>query len=160
MSLSIPREVAQQLGYYVYLYIDPRSGKPFYVGKGQGERALSHLSAHSESRKTRTLKELRSENLEPRLDIRAHGLPDEETAFRIEAATIDLLGLDKLTNEKHGWHSCRVPLSELIIHYSAEQVDIEDPVLLIHVNNLYRRGISTQELYEATRGVWKLEPTA
>ena len=44
MTLSIPREVARQLGYYVYLYIDPRSKRPFYVGKGQGERVLSHLS--------------------------------------------------------------------------------------------------------------------
>lgn len=43
-DLEIRPEVAHRLGYYVYLYIDPRDGQPFYVGKGQGERALSHLS--------------------------------------------------------------------------------------------------------------------
>lgn len=160
MSLSIPREVAQQLGYYVYLYIDPRSGKPFYVGKGKGKRALSHLNEKGESRKTQTIKELRSENLEPQLDILAHGLPDEEITFKIEAAVIDLLG-DELTNERRGWRSVqfgRMPLSESVIHYSAEHVDIEDPVLLIRINNLYRHGMSDLELYEATRGVWILGP--
>lgn len=123
---------------------------------------MSHLSAHGESRKTRTLEELRSENLEPRLDILAHGLHDEETALRIEAAAIDLLGLDELTNEVRGWRSLqlgRVPLSELVTYYAAEPVgDIMEPALLIRINRLYRHGMSTQELYEATRGVWKLGP--
>ena len=31
----IPHEVAQHLGYYVYMYIYPRTSTPFYVGKGQ-----------------------------------------------------------------------------------------------------------------------------
>src|SRR5690242_20018084 len=44
-DLRIRPEVAARLGFYVYLYIDPRTGKPFYVGKGQGSRALAHLSA-------------------------------------------------------------------------------------------------------------------
>lgn len=156
---KIPSEVANQLGYYVYLYVDPRSGKPFYVGKGKSERVFSHLSAHWESKKDEVISELHSLGLEPRLDILAHGLPDEETALRIEAAIIDLLGIDELTNEVRGWRSIqlgRVTLSELITYYAAEHVDIVDPVLLIRINNLYRRGMSDLELYEATRGVWKL----
>ena len=28
----IPPEVAEHLGFYVYLYVDPRDGKVFYVG--------------------------------------------------------------------------------------------------------------------------------
>ena len=47
-SLAIPPEVADRLGYYVYLYIDPRSDRPFYVGKGQGRRILAHLSAEDQ----------------------------------------------------------------------------------------------------------------
>jgi hypothetical protein len=31
---------------------------------------------------------------------------------------------------------------------------IDDAVLLIRINQLYRYGITAQELYEATRGVW------
>jgi uncharacterized protein len=161
MEPSIPSEVARSLGYYVYLYIDPRSDKPFYVGKGKGRRMLAHLSARGESRKAKILEELREASLQPRLDILAHALADEESALRIEAAVIDLLGLDDLTNSVRGWRSIqlgRMSLEELISYYAAKPVTIEDPVLLIRINRLYRHGMSAKELYEATRGVWKVGP--
>lgn len=154
-----PPEVAHRLGYYVYLYVDPRNGQPFYVGKGQGDRALSHLSEEAESRKCARIAELRGEGKEPRIDILAHALRDEETAFRIEAAVIDLFGLDVLTNEVRGWRSLelgRIPLSELKMYYAAKPVDVEVPALLIRINRLYRYNMTPEELYEATRGVWKL----
>ncbi len=97
-TFNIPPEVASRLGYYVYLYIDPRSGKPFYVGKGQGHRVLSHLNLEGDSIKADILQELKQHGLEPQIDILAHALPDEETAFRIEAAVIDFLGIDELSN--------------------------------------------------------------
>jgi hypothetical protein len=142
-----------------YLYIDPRDNRVFYVGKGQGERVLAHLSAEGESRKVRVLEELKQQGLVPRIDILTHQLPDEETAFRIEAAIIDLLGLGELTNEVRGWRSVqlgRLPLSELIVYYAAQPVEVIDPALLIRINRLYRHNMPANELYEATRGVWKL----
>jgi uncharacterized protein len=145
--LSIPREVARRLGYYVYLYVDPRSNRPFYVGKGCGERVLAHLSATGDTRKAQVLNELRVAGLEPRLEILAHGLADEETALRIEAAVIDLCGLGDLTNEVRGWRS---------IQLAAKPVTVTHPALLIRINRLYRHGMAEHELYEATRGVWKL----
>lgn len=156
---SIPPEVAHHLGYYVYLYVDPRTEKPFYVGKGQGERVLAHLGAAGDSMKARILGELRAEGLEPRLDILAHGLADEETALRIEAAVIDLLGIDKLANNVRGVRSLqfgRLPISELVAYYAAPPVTILDPVLLIRINSLYRHGMSARELYDVTRGIWKI----
>ena len=81
MSLSIPPDVARHLGYYVYLYIDPRDGHVFYVGKGQGGRAIAHLSVEGETRKKRFLEELKQQGLEPRIDILAHQLPNEEIRF-------------------------------------------------------------------------------
>lgn len=159
LPANIPPEVAFHLGYYVYLYIDPRSGKPFYVGKGQGQRALSHLSAEGESRKVRILQELKQQGIMPQIDILAHALPNEETAFRIEAAIIDLFGLDHLSNAARGWRSIqlgRMPLKELVTYYAATPVEIEDPALLIRINKMYRHGMSATELYEVTRGVWKL----
>jgi hypothetical protein len=156
---SIAPEVALHLGYYVYLYTDPRSGKPFYVGKGRGQRALSHLSAEGESRKVNLLRELKEQGLVPQIDILAHALPDEETALRIEASVIDLLGLDGLSNEVRGWRSIqlgRMSLKELVMYYAATPVDIDDPVLLIRINRLYRHGMLSLDLYEATRGVWKV----
>lgn len=159
MPFFMPPAVAQRLGYYVYLYIDPRNGRVFYVGKGQGERALTHLLAEGESRKARVIGELRQAGIEPQIDILAHGLPDEETALRIEAAVIDLYGLGELTNMVRGWRSVelgRVPLSELITYYAAVPVEVTDPALLIRINRLYRHGMPKRELYEVTRGVWKL----
>src|SRR5262245_6652747 len=82
----LPAGVAERLGYYVYLYVDPRSNKPFYVGKGKGQRVLAHLSASGESRKAQVIAELKALGLQPRLEILAHALPSEETALRIEAA--------------------------------------------------------------------------
>jgi hypothetical protein len=158
-GLQIPPEVAHRLGYYVYLYIDPRNEQPFYVGKGQGGRALSHLSEEAESRKCARIAELRAVGKEPRIDILAHGLRDEETAFRIEAAVIDLFGLDALTNEVRGWRSLevgRIPLAELTMYYAATPVAVEVPALLIRINRLYRHNMTALELYEATRGVWIL----
>jgi len=40
---SLPPEVAERLGpFYVYLLVDPRTDRPFYVGKGTGQRLLAH----------------------------------------------------------------------------------------------------------------------
>jgi uncharacterized protein len=106
--------VGERLGYYVYLYVDPRTNEPFYVGKGQGERALAHLHDTSESLKVARIKEIQAIGLEPRIDILAHRLPSEEAAFRIEAAVIDAIGPDRLTNAVRGWESGKVgrmPLS-------------------------------------------------
>ena len=34
--MTLPPDVAQKLGFHVYLYIDPRNGQIFYVGKCVG----------------------------------------------------------------------------------------------------------------------------
>ena len=79
--------------------------------------------------------------------------------FASKAAVIDLFGLDALTNQVRGWRSLqlgRIPLSELVTYYAATKVEVTVPALLIRINRLYRHNMSAQELYEATRGVWKL----
>lgn len=40
---SLPQEVIEVLGHYVYRLIDPRNGETFYVGKGQGNRVFAHV---------------------------------------------------------------------------------------------------------------------
>src|ERR1019366_9442416 len=86
----LPDGVAEHLGYYVYLYVDPRSDRPFYVGKGKGHRILAHLDDPRDSDKTRMIAELQAAGITPRLEVLAHGLKEEKTAVRIEAAVIDL----------------------------------------------------------------------
>jgi len=151
--------VAEHLGYYVYMYVDPRTSRPFYVGKGKGNRVLAHLSASGESRKARVMAELKAQGKQPRLEILAHALPSEASALRIEAAVIDDLGLDDLTNIVSGWKTVkfgRAPLEELVALYGAKPVTIEHPVLLIRINRRWRFGMSIAELYDATRCSWKL----
>lgn len=93
--------------------------------------------------------------------VECTGLPDNETALRVESAAIELLGLESLTNRVLGWRSVqlgRLSLEELCSYYAPVPVSITEPALLIRINRLYRHGMTAQELYEATRGVWVLGP--
>ena len=159
-ALAIRPEVAEKLGHYVYAYVDPRNEEIFYIGKGYRTRALAHLSLQGRSPKLDLIGEIRRTGLEPRIDILAHDLPDERTAFRVEAAVIDALwATDRLTNRVRGHHSTdwgRVELSELAFLYGAKPVRVAEPSILIRINRLYRPGMTAEALYEATRGVWKV----
>jgi hypothetical protein len=93
LERRLPAGVASHMGYHVYMYTDPRTSKPFYIGKGVGSRVLAHLSDEHDSKKTHLIADLRAAGSATRLEILAHGLKDEETAFRVEAAVIDALGL-------------------------------------------------------------------
>ena len=158
---TIPPDVARELAYYVYAYVNPFDNQIFYVGKGKGRRVLSHLSDHAETRKAATIKQIRSTGKQPRIEILAHGLRDEDTALQVEAAVIDALGAPPLTNLVRGWRSSRygrTPLNELIALYRRRPVRIRHPSILIRISELYRPQISATELYDATRGSWKLGP--
>ena len=57
---KLPSGVIEKLGYYIYLYVNPFDETIFYVGKGKGNRVLSHLDNKSESRKTEIIQSIRS----------------------------------------------------------------------------------------------------
>ena len=40
---AFPPGVASKLGWYVYLLVDPGSGRAFYVGRGRGDRCFRHV---------------------------------------------------------------------------------------------------------------------
>ena len=129
------------------------------MGKGRGGRVLAHFGDAGDSNKKQLIDELAACRLAPRLEILAHGLPDEESALRIEAAVIDVLGLGGLTNKVRGWKSLqmgRMTLDQLVGYYAATPVEVTDPVLLIRINRLYRHNMTAEELYEATRGIWRV----
>jgi uncharacterized protein len=158
---SIAPFVSERLGYYVYLYVDPRTDEPFYIGKGQGPRAVAHLREVGESAKMARINEIQAAGLEPRIDILVHNLQSEEAALRIEAAVIDAIGCNRLTNAVRGWDTGKVgrmPLKDLVALYGATAVKVVHPSLLIRINRLYRYGMEQAELYEVTRGIWKLGP--
>lgn len=156
---SLKPGMAEKLGYYVYLYVDPRDEKVFYIGKGKGERCLDHLLEDDDHPKVNRIREILDAGLEPKIEILAHGIATSEEAYLVEAAAIDLIGLKELTNKVTGHNSLlygRKSLKELEVFYCPMNADIPDPVVLIRINELYRNGMSAQELYDATRGVWIL----
>jgi hypothetical protein len=157
MGDKLPQSVAKALGYYVYLYVNPESGEVFYVGKGKGIRALSHLKKGSDSRVGKEIYRIRQRGLEPRVEILIHGLRDERAAFEVEMAAINLLGLDNLVNEVSGHHSAqqgRMSLEQIRSLYLRKQVRITDPVILIRVAKAFRYDMSDHDLYDITRTAW------
>lgn len=149
--------MARELGWYVYAYVNPLDDRVFYVGKGRGSRVLQHLVRPGRGPKAAMMRAIRRAGFKPRLEILAHGLPDAESALRIEAAVIDAVGLKGLVNQIRGWHAARtgrIPLTELMAMYDKRKVAVKVPAVLIRVNRLYRPGMTAAELYDATRGVW------
>jgi len=158
-SLRLPPGIAEKLGHYVYLYINPETGQPFYVGKGKGNRVYAHLKDDTDCEKIRIIRRLQRKGKEPRIEILIHGLADETTALRVEMAAIDLIGINNLANEVRGFESGiygRTKLDDLIVQIQQPPVNIIHPVILIRINKLFVYGMTDEAIYDATRGVWKM----
>lgn len=89
--------------YYVYVYIDPRNLEEFYYGKGKGNRKNAHLTDNSDSEKSKRIKAIKKEGLEPIIKVIAKDLTEKE-AFLIEKTLIWKLG-KTLTNQSSGHFS-------------------------------------------------------
>ncbi|MGH9080428.1 MAG: hypothetical protein ACRDYE_10220 [Acidimicrobiales bacterium] len=104
--------VSAKLESYVYLLVDPRTGRPFHVGRGRDDRCFEHVRAAREGRGVETAREGRGDrgaalDNDPVLDrirqVEASGRPvrveilryglDPDEASTIEAVAHDLLGL-------------------------------------------------------------------
>jgi uncharacterized protein len=86
--------------YYVYVYIDPRNHEEFYYGKGKDRRKDAHLSDSADSEKTRRIKAIKDEGLDPIIRVVARGLTEPE-AFLVEKTLLWKLGRT-LTNQATG----------------------------------------------------------
>jgi hypothetical protein len=157
--MKISKTAARRMGWYVYAYVDPRDDGVFYVGKGRRHRMLHGLKKTGRGPMATTIREIRKARLEPRIDILAHGMKDEKTALRLEAALID--ALDPLANRVRGWRAVRfgrAPLQEVVALYDRRSIKVREPAVLIRITHLYRPLMSQAELYDATRAVWKVQP--
>jgi uncharacterized protein len=146
--------IAERIGpYYVYVLVDPRSGKPFYVGKGTGDRFRSHgdvasrtieaalLEADSDAtsveRKNRLtrIREIRNEGLEPTIAFARTRIPTEPQAYLVEAAVIDSLDAyaAPLVNEVRGHHTPDglTALDDLERELTTEVFTTQTPAILI-----------------------------
>jgi hypothetical protein len=158
-SDHFPPAIFEKIGFYVYLYIDPRDESIFYVGKGQGNRAFSHLKDKNESAKVQRIREIEEAGMKARIEILVHGLKDENAALKIEASIIDLLRPETLTNVVRGYESRyhgRMNVEQITGLYTQGEAKITEPTMLIRISRLYRHTMSPADLYEATRGYWRL----
>jgi hypothetical protein len=86
---------AQIITYYVYSLIDPRNTQPFYIGKGNGTRAQTHLYNMSGVRnihKENKINAIRSVGLEPSIIYLVENIEDESLAYDIESLYIKHYG--------------------------------------------------------------------
>ncbi len=160
-------QVHRALQYYVYLYKDPETGEPFYVGKGVRDRVLAHHDVEGGCDKSRKLDELRARGVKPHLVVVRHGMSESE-ALAVEAVLIEHIGLENLTNKVAGHKTNsqgRMSLAQVRSRYAADKIESFDiPALLFRISRSFRYTMTGDEaserdrleLYEATRGTWKL----
>ena len=165
LDTSFPTSAREQLMSYVYRLIDPRNGETFYVGKGQGDRVFAHaqaIQAEGENDdnlvsdpKYQRIRDIRGAGLEVIHVIHRHGMTPR-TAFEVEAALIDAYpGLVNLqaghgANDRGSRHA-----DEIIKAHTLEPFELDEPLVLINIAALW----NVRDTYEATRGVWKLDPS-
>lgn len=87
--------------FYVYVYYDPRTGSPFYVGKGCGNRDVRHVSdakrwdgkkaRRKNNRNLQFIKEMLDEGFQPNIERVADHLTNEEACLK-EKETIAFFG--------------------------------------------------------------------
>jgi len=113
---KLRREKLKELGYYVYVYLDPRKegsfiyedilfeNEPFYVGKGYGLRINEHLykcSLKRKNHKNNKIKKILAEGLNPIKIKIFEGLTEKE-ALEKEIEIIKLIGIKNLCNKTLG----------------------------------------------------------
>lgn len=157
------QKTIEQLQYYVYILIDSRNGKPFYVGKGFANRVFNHLQCALEEEinndKYDTIRSIIAENVEVKHLIIRHGLTEKQ-AFEIESTIIDLLDYlnFEITNKVLGHNTYENGIrttDEIIRLYNAQSLTaVDDDVIFININKLYKRGGDVEKIYQATKSSW------
>lgn len=164
--------IEKALGWYVYVLRDPlQAGRVFYVGKGGGSgagnaRVLAHfeearraLGAGSKpaSAKVQRIHAIWAAGQKVEWEVVRRGLPDDRSAFHVEAALIDLLGRDNLTNVQGGNMSDESSglSSREVYRLAAPPVNPSRDyglVLLFNIEKALNSG--GRSPYDATRGWW------
>jgi len=169
-STHIPAEVAEAIGSYVYALRDPRDNQVFYVGKGQGDRVLSHiheagLNPTSERAKLKRIHEIEADGRHvEHLFVRTH--LNSEEALTIEQSVIDAYKAAgvSLTNLIKGHDSSTYGLASVetvVAELSALPAPgSTEPTLFFVINKSWRRDMGEDDIYFFTSGHWIVGPEA
>lgn len=114
--------------FYAYIYRDPRSNEPFYVGKGTGKRAWIHLRRKDDGYMARKVRKMLAEEIEPIVEL----IPaiDEDHAFFLEHCLISVIGRQDLQqgpllNFNDGGKGSPRPSPEVRARMSASHIGIK-----------------------------------
>ncbi len=105
-DMAFPPGVAAKLGWYVYLLVEPDSGRPFFVGRGRGDRCFDHVraarvgpSSTGQDRRAKKfpaldqIRRIEKDRSRPvGVEILRYGMSADEARL-VAAATADVLGL-------------------------------------------------------------------
>ena len=146
------QKTQEELKSYVYILIDPRDNKIFYLGKGYGNRVFSHINEaifnSTESEKLEIIRAIKVENLKVKHFIIRHGLEENE-ALLVESVLIDFLTfrdfaeVAKISNIVAGHNSFNQGIktvNDCEILYNCEELkkeNIKHKVLVININKTY-----------------------
>lgn len=157
--------VAEKLEAYVYALIDPRTDRPFYIGKGRDNRVFSHaeraLEAPNASDKYDIITEILDSGMEVRHLIIRHGMTDL-TALEVESALIDFCTVinQPIANIVLGQGARAfgvMTADEIVRKYQATPLaKIEEGFVLININKTYKRAKGQKSYYEATKESWPI----
>ena len=181
MTELFSQKTQEKLKSYVYILIDPRDNKIFYVGKGSGNRVFSHINDAifnpNETEKLEIIRAIKLDNLKVNHFIIRHGLEESE-ALIVESVLIDFLTFKdfaevaKISNIVSGHHSFNQGIktvNDCEILYNCKELkkeDIKHKVLVININKTFdnKRKKKSENpvyerpnIYEATRGWWVLD---
>lgn len=120
--------------FYVYALVDPRSGEPFYIGKGSGRRMHGHaLEARRGGKpinpaKTQRILDIWTAGLEVGYGVLASGLTDEDAC----AMERDLIRANqgKLLNISHGGRAATRRNDPRVEHFRQKCADLLHEVVL------------------------------
>jgi hypothetical protein len=162
-----------KMAYYVYSYSDPENDScPFYIGKGKNNRCYDHLfeTSISTSRKVRTIQSILKRGEMPHIQIIRCGLKDEEEAYSIECALIDVFreipGVrpehEPLTNKVRGRYANELGIrdaQQMNMTYDLKYLapeDFDQDTIITTVNGTYTGSDSISDLAKCTLGDWNI----
>lgn len=155
--------VVEEIGFYIYSLIDPRSNEPFYIGKGHGMRVFSHEFeadlADITSEKLERIRNIKAEGHEVQKVILRHGMTEKESLLA-ESVLIDFVRAygNDLTNIAAGHHTNAFGImttDEVRRKYMAQPLEqLEEGCVVININGSYRNAKNGGSYYHATRGSW------
>lgn len=161
--LKLTRSVEERIGAYVYSLIDPRNEMPFYIGKGNCNRAFAHANCAqkslTESNTIARIREIETSGNHVAHIIIRHGL-DDISALVVESAIIDFCIANRivLTNAVLGHGATSFGLmtvDEITRKYDSEPLNsIGIDCVLININKSYQRGKGALSYYKAVKESW------